>query len=144
MPDSHSLSLSLGLTGQVCAWVGIVSWPAVISISLTLAKLVLVVCGYLQKDHPLWEFQRMTRRNIVLAQFLMTSAVEAAVITNRLLLAAIWASKWGAVFWFLKFGRADGKASGLTWDKSWCVPSPARRPCSHCSAGGATMTGSTC
>ena len=55
----------------------------------------------------------------MLGQFLLTSFVEALVIPNKLMVAAIWTSKWLAVAWFFAFARADAVGSGLTFDKGW-------------------------
>ena len=105
----------LGFTGQVAAWVGLLSWPGLLSVALSLAKLALCVSGLLQSSQPLWQFHRTTRRNIVLAQFALTSVVEAFVIPNKALVAAIWAAKWAAFTWYVTYGRHDAKPSALTW-----------------------------
>ncbi len=62
----------------------------------------------------------MTRRNIVLAQFALTSAVEAVIITDKALVALIWATKWAGFAWYVTFGRHDAaKGSGLTYRNVW-------------------------
>jgi hypothetical protein len=74
----------------------------------------------LQKEQPLWEFHRYTRRNIVLAQFCLSSAVEAFVIPNKALVALIFALKVAAFLWYVTFGRHDASAaSPLTVPGVW-------------------------
>lgn len=73
-----------------------------------------------QSAVPLWEYRRYTRRNIVLAQFLLSSAVEAVCITNKALVAAIFGLKMAGFFWYTTFGRHDApKASALTVPGVW-------------------------
>jgi hypothetical protein len=74
----------------------------------------------MQKAVPLWEFHRLTRRNIVLAQFCLSSAVEAAVIPNKALVLLIFLLKVLGFLWYVKFGRHDAKhASPLTVAGVW-------------------------
>ena len=74
----------------------------------------------LQKAVPLWEFHRITRRNLVLVQFCLSSCVEAAVIPNKLLVALIFALKVAGFTWYITFGRHDArKASPLTVPGVW-------------------------
>ena len=62
----------------------------------------------------------MTRRNIVLAQFALTSMVEAVCIPNKWLVALIWVTKWVAFLWYITFGRHDAqRGSGLTILNVW-------------------------
>ena len=69
---------------------------------------------------PLWEFQRYTRRNIVLAQFMLSSAVEAVCISNKLLVGAIFGLKVLAFLWYCTFGRHDApKPSPLVVPGVW-------------------------
>ena len=76
--------------------------------------------GLVQRKQPLWVFQRITRRNIVLAQFALTSVVEAIFISNKALVALIWATKWIGFAWYVTFGRHDAaRSSGLTWRRVW-------------------------
>ena len=73
-----------------------------------------------QREQPLWAFCRITRRNIVLCQFCLTSLVEAFVIPDKRLVAAIWVSKWIGFAWYVRYGRHDsGRGSGLTWKEVW-------------------------
>ena len=112
--------LRAGFTGQIAVWCGITSTPALVSIALSLAQLSLCVGGLLQRKQPLWMFQRVTRRNIVLAQFALTSLVEAAIIPHKGLVAAIWATKWVGFAWYVTFGRHDAeRSSGLTVGNVW-------------------------
>ena len=76
--------------------------------------------GVRQSAVPLWEFQRYTRRNIVLAQFTLSSAVEAVCIANKALVVAIFALKVLAFLWYCTFGRHDApKPSPLTVPGVW-------------------------
>ena len=76
--------------------------------------------GVRQTAVPLWEFQRYTRRNIVLLQFTLSSAVEAVCISNKALVAAIFALKVVAFWWYCTFGRHDApKPSPLTVPGVW-------------------------
>ncbi len=69
---------------------------------------------------PLWEFHRLTRRNIVLAQFCLSSAVEACLIASKPLVALIFAGKLAGFLWYIKFGRHDAAAaSPLTVPGVW-------------------------
>jgi hypothetical protein len=45
--------------------------------------------------------------------------VEALVIPNKLMVAAIWTSKWLAFAWFIAFARADARGSGLIFKGWW-------------------------
>ncbi len=74
----------------------------------------------LQKAVPLWEFHRLTRRNIVLVQFCLSSVVEAFVIPNKLLVGVIFALKVAGFCWYITFGRHDAAAaSPLTVPGVW-------------------------
>ena len=73
-----------------------------------------------QSAVPLWEFHRITRRNIVLAQFLLSSAVEAALISSKPLVALIFAGKVAGFLWYVKWGRHDAPSSSpLTRPGVW-------------------------
>ena len=74
----------------------------------------------MQERVPLWEFHRLTRRNIVLAQFMLSSAVEAVVIPNKALVALIFVLKVLGFCWYVTFGRHDAaRASPLTVRGVW-------------------------
>ena len=128
------MAITLGFTGQVAAWVGLLSCAGLLSVALSLAKLALCVGGLVQSAQPLWQFHRITRRNIVFAQarsflsrpsrptrpahppqFALTSLVEAFVIPNKALVGAIWLSKWVAFSWYVTHGRHDARPSRLAW-----------------------------
>ena len=69
---------------------------------------------------PLWEFRRIARRNVVLAQFTLSAAVEAVCIPNKALVLAIFALKVAGFLWYCTFGRHDApKASALTVPGVW-------------------------
>ena len=76
--------------------------------------------GLIQREQPLWAFQRITRRNLVLGQFALLSLVEALVIPNKALVAAILVTKWVGFTWYVTFGRHDAeRSSGLTYRSVW-------------------------
>lgn len=61
----------------------------------------------MQDAVPLWEYRRLARRNLVLLQFTLSSAVEAAVVPNKALVALIFALKVVGFAWYIRFGRHD-------------------------------------
>ena len=56
----------------------------------------------------------------MLGQFALLSLVEAVVIPNKALVAAIIITKWVGFTWYVTFGRHDAeRSSGLTYRSIW-------------------------
>ena len=109
----------LAFTGQIAALVGWRHAATALSFSLTLGVAAICVAG-LTSGALMWQYGRQARRTLVLAQIVLSCAVEGACVADKRFATAIGALKLLAFQWFAAFGRYDApRSSGLVLPGVW-------------------------